>query len=460
MIEKIRSFIKIEAEKFGAKSNIDFNKPFVERNNTGAEALKDNGGYFGFIHPDEDASGPFHDFSLTIFPNDIGKPWLVCLGIGSSGFKNDYELATYPGLRRLFSKIIDEKGFCKSDFSDIETGLPKSITGLSELQHIKNTVKTYSKVLPVVQIVEDPESEQGKKVISAFVAAYAKLRDWPSNKDHRNSVSQALVAFLKPKDVNEEDDVSNLLTQRKYVVLQGPPGTGKTRLAKNVAKLEAKTFFIQFHAETSYSDFIYGIRPKTTADSLSYSGYPGIFAQALDFAIHNPNQKTILIIDEINRANLSNVLGPLFYLFEHKQDISNVELEVTPDLKVSKIPDNLLVIATMNTADRSLAVVDFALRRRFAWYTLKPRAISSECFYKEDFGKFQEIFDWYASSNEMPLQPGQGYFIASSEEEMMNRIRYELYPLIREYLQEGLLSNTKEEFNNYFMARIGTPLFE
>ena len=179
--------------------------------------------------------------------------------------------------------------------------------------------------------------------------------------------------LLETKDVNEEDDVSNLLTQRKYVVLQGPPGTGKTRLAKNVAKIEAKTFFIQFHAETSYSDFIYGIRPRTTADSLSYSGYPGIFAQALDFAIHNPNQKTILIIDEINRANLSNVLGPLFYLFEHKQDISNVELEVTPDLKASKIPDNLLVIATMNTADRSLAVVDFALRRRFAWYTLKPK---------------------------------------------------------------------------------------
>ena len=60
----------------------------------------------------------------------------------------------------------------------------------------------------------------------------------------------------------------------------------------------------------------------------------------------------------------------------------------------------------------------------------------------------------------MALQPGQGYFIASSEEEMMNRIRYELYPLIREYLQEGLLGNTKEEFNSYFMARIGMPLFE
>ena len=460
MIESIRDFIKTEAEKFGARNNVEFNRPFVERNNTGAEALKDNGAYFGFIHPDEDASGHFHDFSLTIFPNDSDKAWLVCLGIGSSGFKNDYELATYPGLRRLFSKIIDDKGFCKSDFSDIETGLPKSLVGRPELQHIKNTVKTYTKVLPVVQIVEDPASEQGKNVISAFVAAYAKLRDWPTNKEQRNSVSQALAAFIKSNEVNEEDEISNLLKQRKYVVLQGPPGTGKTRLAKNIAKLDDKTFFTQFHAETSYSDFIYGIRPRINAENLSYSGCPGIFAQAIDFATQNPLRKTILIIDEINRANLSNVLGPLFYLFEHKQDIFNVELEITPELKISKIPDNLFVIATMNTADRSLAVVDFALRRRFAWYTLKPQAISAQYFYKEDFGKFQEIFDWYASSNEMALQPGQGYFIASTEEEMLNRIRYELYPLVREYLQEGLLGSAKEEFNNYFTARIGTPLFE
>ncbi len=79
-IENIRQFIKEKAEQFGAKTDNEFNKPYVERNNTGQEALKDNGAYFGFIHPEEEASGPFHDFSLTIFPNDQGKPWLVCLG--------------------------------------------------------------------------------------------------------------------------------------------------------------------------------------------------------------------------------------------------------------------------------------------------------------------------------------------------------------------------------------------
>ncbi len=132
---------------------------------------------------------------------------MVCLGIGSSGFKNDYELATYPGLRRLFSKLTDERGFCKSDFSDIETSLPKSITGSLDLQHIKNTIKTYTKVLPTCQIVDDPESEEGKQIIAAFVAGYAKLRDWPSNKDHRKAVSEALEPFLKTETTDETEEV-------------------------------------------------------------------------------------------------------------------------------------------------------------------------------------------------------------------------------------------------------------
>lgn len=476
-IENIRQFIQRKAEDYGAKKENEFNKPYVERNNTGVEALKDNGAYFGFIHPEEEASGPFHDFSLTIFPNDKQKPWLICLGIGSSGFKNDYELATYPGVRRLFSKLVDERGFCKSDFADIETSLPKTITGNPDLQHIKNTIKMYVKVLPVCQIVDNPESAEGKKIIAAFVAGYAKLREWPTNKDHRKAVSDALEPFLENEIKNEVEEITNLLTQRKYIVLQGPPGTGKTRTTKIVANsLGAKTFFTQFHAETSYSDFISGIRPDTLNQELRYKEILGSFTEALKYALENEKEKVVLIIDEINRANLSNVLGPIFYLFEHKMETSSVEIEIAPNFKVKNLPNNFVVIATMNTADRSLAVVDFALRRRFAWYNKKPTVIDgpskklekysvnkiseNEYFFRGDFAVFEEIFDWYAESNELNLQPGEGYFIASSEKEMNNRIRYEIFPLIKEYLQEGLLRNAKEEFNIYFSTRINLSLFE
>ena len=460
-IDNIRQFIKEKAEQFGAQTDNEFNKPYIERNNTGHEALKDNGAYFGFIHPEEEASGPFHDFSLTIFPNDQNKPWLVCLGIGSSGFKNDYELATHPGLRRLFSKLIDDRGFCKSDFSDIETSLPKSFTGSSDLQHIKNTIKTYTKVLPTCQIVDHPESEQGKQLIAGFVAGYAKLREWPSNKDQRKAVSDTLELFSKTETVDDTEEIKSLLIERKYIILQGPPGTGKTRTAKGIAnKIGTKIFFTQFHAETSFSDFIFGLRPDTANEQLKYKENLGKFSEALKYAIDNTNENVILIIDEINRANLSNVLGPIFYLFEHKMDVSNVEIEIAPNFKITKLPDNFFTIATMNTADRSLAVVDFALRRRFAWYSLRPKAINSNKFFLKDFTAIQEIFNWYASSTELNLQPGQGYFIANTDDEMKNRIRYEIFPLIKEYLQEGLLRNAKEEFNKYFSTRIKQSLLE
>lgn len=460
-IESIRRFIAEKAEQFGAKTESGFNKSYVERNNTGVDALKDNGAYFGFIHPDEEASGPFHDFSLILFPSKGEKSWLVSLCVGSSGFKNDYELATYPGVRRLFGRLVDERGFCKSDFSDIDTGLPKSITGSAELHHLKNTIKKYAKYLPACQVVDDPESENGKRVIGAFVAGYAKLREWPTNGAHRKAVAEALQPFMPVEIENESQVVSELLKERRFVVLEGPPGTGKTRMARKVAEgLNAKIYFTQFHAETSYSDFIFGIRPDTSSEELRYREYLGSFAQALQYAMQKPQQEVVLIIDEINRANLSNVLGPVFYLFEHKTETTDIEIEIAPGLRLTKLPDNLRVIATMNTADRSLAVVDFALRRRFAWYAMKPRMIQSKQFFKADFVKIQEIFHWYASSGELNLMPGQGYFLANSEDEMKNRIRYEILPLIKEYLQEGLLQSAKEEFNTYFLTRIKRSLFE
>ena len=458
-IEITRQFIKNEAIRFGANIDTAYNKSFIERNNTGKEALQDDGAYFGFISADEELSGAFHDFSFTIFPSDEGKPWLVCLGIGSNGFKNDYELSTYPGLRRLFSKLIDEEGFCKSDLSDIETSLPKLLTSNPKLEHLKNTIKKYTKVLPVWQIVEDPLSEKGKEIISAFLAGYARIREWASNQQSRNAISKALNPFLKSSPINHFEEIKILLKERKFVILQGPPGTGKTRMAKKVSE-KAKVFFTQFHAETTYSDFISGIRPSLENANLGYTQNDGKFPEAIKYAIENSDEQVVLIIDEINRANLSNVLGPIFYLFEHKMDKSDFELEITPDLKVTELPNNFYVIATMNTADRSLAVVDFALRRRFAWYNLSPQLIEIREFYADDFKKIDEIFNWYATSNELALQPGQGYFIASTDEEIMNRIKYEIYPLIREYLQEGLLRNAKEEFNNYFYNRISQSLFE
>lgn len=457
-IEEIIKYIQDEASKFGAKFD-ERKKDYILRKNIGTDALNDNGGYFGFIHPEEEPSGLFSDFSITIFPALEGKPWVLCLGIGLSGFKNDYELAGFPGVRRTFIKLIDEKGFCKSNFLDIESPLPKQF--IENVPHLRKSLDQYSKVLPVCQILTEPTNDIEKKIISSFIAAYAKIRNWATNQSHRDAITSALNNRLTINKVEQEEETYKLIKSRKYLILQGPPGTGKTRLAKILAeKLNSKVFFTQFHAETSYSDFIYGIRPNLDASGLKYSEYKGKFYNALEYAILNKDQNVVLIIDELNRANLSNILGPIFYLFEYKMDDGNVELNIGGNLDIKKIPSNFFVIGTMNTADRSLAVVDFALRRRFAWYDLKPEKIDSIHFCEDDFNKFNEFFFWYADSDELNLQPGQGYFLAENEDQMSNRIKYELYPLIREYLAEGLLLKAKEVFNKFFIDRIGKSLYE
>jgi hypothetical protein len=479
-IEIIREFIKQKAEQFGGQQGSDF----IERNNTKEDAFEKGGAYFGLISPEEENQGPYHDFSIVIFPsNEENKAWLVALVVGSLGFKNDYDLASYSGLRRLFSKIVNADGFIKSDFSDIENGLPKEFFSREDIAHLRKAIdnsKGYGKVIPAIQILQDPESDESKALITAFLALYARIRSWNWKSDFTRAIDEALEPFIADIARDVKNEIFNLLLERKYMVLQGPPGTGKTRTAKQIAELlKAEIYFIQFHAETTYSDFIYGLRPKITSEQLSYELVKGEFTKAIEFASipENANKKILLIIDEINRANLANVLGPIFYLFEHKMDITNAEIEISPNNKIKVLPTNFYVLATMNTADRSLAVVDFALRRRFAWYSLNPSPIvgktkklnntkvnqienSDSFFFIEDFTKIGNIFDWYASSIELNLQPGQGYFIAKTEQEMNNRIRYEIFPLIKEYLQEGLLRNAREEFNNYFLNRISLSLFE
>jgi 5-methylcytosine-specific restriction protein B len=461
-IERTIELVKELAENFGAK-NKDIPNAYTFRNNTKEDALNQGGAFFGLISPEEETSGPYHDFSLVIFPDRDDNPWLISLVVGSLGFKNDYELAALPGARRLYSSIISQDGFCKTSFLDIESNLPKQLK--LKIPNLDKTLQSYSKLISACEIIWDPESENGKKVIAGFVAAYAQLRSFSGNADQRKAVSKAISEVSKTESVNEEEEILNLVQKRKFVILQGAPGTGKTRLAKIIAKdLRAKTFFTQFHAETSYGDFIYGIKPDLKAGEVSYVEQKGIFYESLNEAKTTPGKNIVLIIDEINRANLSNILGPIFYLFEYQlKEEEFVDIDIGGGYRINAIPSNYYVICTMNTADRSLAVVDFALRRRFAWYTLKPhviKATGTNKFFKNDFLAFNGIFNWYASSEELSLQPGQAYFIAENEEEMKVRIRYELLPLIKEYLAEGLLTNAREDFAKYFYDRVSEVLFE
>ena len=179
----------------------------------------------------------------------------------------------------------------------------------------------------------------------------------------------------------EIDRLLDRLRTKKNLILQGPPGTGKTWLAKRLAfalmgqKDDSKVRAVQFHPNLSYEDFVRGWRP-TGEGKLSLAD--GVFMEAIKAASQDPSSKFVVVIEEINRGNPAQIFGELLTLLEAGKRTPNEALELCyPDADGKRrpvhIPENLYVVGTMNIADRSLALVDLALRRRFAFVGLEPR---------------------------------------------------------------------------------------
>lgn len=437
----------------------------VKRSNISTISYADGKAYFGYVRPEEAHSGAYYDLSFVIFPQEENGKCVVSIGVGSAGYQRDYDIASTPGARRLFTKLTKNDGnsFIKNDFTDIESSVKDLVDKISseeELNPLKTVIDYYSKVLLASRIV-DPDTEFD--VIVAWLAQYAKLRNW-GTKAQIKKQEAAIRPYQNTKPADIQKDIKKLLKNHRFVVLQGAPGTGKTYNAIEISKQYTKTVFTQFHAETSYSDFVEGISPDLQGESLKYIQTKGKLVEAIEEA-SSANGRILLIIDEINRANLANVLGPVFYLFENQPVTRDVKIKIAGN-EICKLPDNLDVIATMNTADRSLAVVDFALRRRFTWYTIKPQEIKpndNQTFHKDLFNRFCEIFDRYATDEDLNLQPGPSYFLTpkdNAEEIMRDRLVYELMPLIKEYLAEGLMRKAADSFAQLFYEEVEKYLYE
>jgi 5-methylcytosine-specific restriction enzyme B len=168
--------------------------------------------------------------------------------------------------------------------------------------------------------------------------------------------------------------IAELLWEKKQIVLYGPPGTGKTWLAEKLARHltdEGAVRLVQFHPSYTYEDFFEGFRPESGGSgTLTFTLRPGPFRRLAEAAEDNKSTPYILIIDEINRANLAKVFGELYYLLEYRDH--SISLQYSPDREFT-LPPNLFIIATMNTADRSIARLDTAMRRRFVFVELHPR---------------------------------------------------------------------------------------
>ena len=188
-----------------------------------------------------------------------------------------------------------------------------------------------------------------------------------------NPVTAELAAKLL-MDQAELQKITDLLWERKQVIFYGPPGTGKTFLASGLARHlteDGAVKLVQFHPSYTYEDFFEGFRPEPGGSgTLTFTLRAGPFRDFAEVAAANPSTAYILIIDEINRANLAKVFGELYFLLEYRD--SSISLQYSPD-KEFTLPQNLFIIGTMNTADRSIARIDTAMRRRFAFVELDPR---------------------------------------------------------------------------------------
>jgi hypothetical protein len=180
-------------------------------------------------------------------------------------------------------------------------------------------------------------------------------------------VSTAAELFLDPPEVLRE--WANLLLESGQLIFQGPPGTGKTYIARKLAAAvagdRARIELVQFHPSYSYEDFVEGYRPTGAG---TFSLQPGPIKRLAAKAIERPHERFVLLIDEINRGNLAKVFGELYYLLEYRDEAITLQYSQEP----FRLPPNIFIIGTMNTADRSIALLDMALRRRFRFVDLLP----------------------------------------------------------------------------------------
>lgn len=405
----------------------------------------------------------FHGLTFGVYPN-----------------KDNYKKNIFDNLRnideenkRRFEIIIENYNFYKNNYID---GKRESIS-IEKYDDLYVSFETHR--LDVGQFLDPKETiAQGPQLVETIVNTFndlipiyflgvsddinASLLDY-----YRQEKYDSTEYFEKEEEISqsdllkdiflEKDQLENIIEileniKKRQIILQGPPGTGKTYVAKKIARFLAKSSnrmeIIQFHPSYSYEDFIEGYRPD------SKNGFElkdGIFKTFCNYARKDKDNDYIFIIDEINRGNLSKIFGELMFLLEYRDE----KVKLTYSGNTFSIPNNIIIIGTMNTADRSLAIMDYALRRRFYFIDLKFNRDRLEKWLIENGCSLdtKKLLDSIESINEQISQElnsndyviGHSYFMQNNlDKEILELIKeYEIKPLLEEYFYDK--PNTADE---------------
>ena len=315
------------------------------------------------------------------------------------------------------------------DFSTI-----KAVEGLKDMQFLGNPQGSFF-------CLSEAEYEQILDIIRESNAVpVVKQKEFYTKDDFLSEIYMDSEAY---------DSLVGLLRQKKNIILQGAPGVGKTFTAKRLAysmlglKDDEQIEMVQFHQNFSYEDFIMGYKP--TEDG-GFKLRPAIFYNFCKKAKSNPDKQYFFIIDEINRGNLSKIFGELLMLIENGYRGKTLKLAYTDE--DFTVPENIYVIGMMNTADRSLAMIDYALRRRFSFFEMEPGFLTDG--FKQYQGSlhdetFDKVIDAIVNLNNVIANDdslGSGFCIGHSyfcdqetisKEWLRNVVNYDIAPMLKEY---------------------------
>jgi 5-methylcytosine-specific restriction enzyme B len=347
--------------------------------------------YSAYIHPSNPDAGAYGGMSFVLFPVE-DAPCLVAMVIGTQGLAPDETILGRPGHARKMQAMGawlnhqfgggTQVAWAKQDPTRTDIDLPASLQ--AAWPAYERAFKRYGRVMYALY---RPTHDRGATLsaVTAMLDILFQERGQTPLKEYEGdarAIQAAWFEHLMP--MTSRDDVLALLKARRYVILQGPPGTGKTRMAREILAKdygdEGQT--IQFHPNTTYENFVGGLAPVEESSSggatlgFRFAPKPGFLLEAAAKARQDATHPYLLHIDEINRADLGKILGEAIYLLEPDPETER-ELSLAydfgePFFRKLKLPDNLHILGTMNSADRSIAILDVAVRRRFAFLSLWP----------------------------------------------------------------------------------------